>query len=164
MDTRMKRLGAGALVAVGGVGLPIVAATPASASTAFSQDFSCRGSKFVFVDGFPGNINFDFSATASGYRSTTAATITSIRYAFSNAEWVGETGFPVKRLSPGSHNNVNVTYPVTRNSSDSLGGTGTINPAPFSVTKGHSMKIETFMDISGQPDPSCTATATINWK
>lgn len=174
---KSTKVGAGALAALAAVG-PLAApgvagaaTTARSAATAraevrtISRNLTCSGSKFVYNGGVPGNITFDFNATISGTlnSSNSAATFTRINYSFSNVKWTGEIGWPVKSGSAGSKSNVNVKWPRAWNSPDSLGGSGTVFPSPFTVSKGGGVGIEGVPDIKDLPDPSCTATATIDW-
>ena len=164
---RSTKVGVGALTALTAA-VPIGQAAPAGAEAAgggISRALNCSGSKFVYNGGFPGNITFDFSATISGSLNSngSAATFTRIDYRFTNVKWTGEPGFPVKSGAAGGSSNVNVKAPITWNSPDSLGGSGTVFPAPFSVGNGGTVKIEGIPDIADLPDPSCTATGTIGW-
>jgi hypothetical protein len=164
---RSTKVGAGAIVALTAV-TPVAIAGPAGAEPAggaISRSMSCSGSKFVFNSGIPGNITFDFRATISGSLNSngSAATFNRINYSFSNVKWTGETGWPVKAGAAGIHSNVNVKAPIGWNSPDSLGGSGTVFPAPFSVGNGGTVRIEGIPDIADLPDPACTASATIGW-
>lgn len=169
--SKLTRVGAGVLAAATAAA-PMAFATGAGAATGaraasnpISRNLSCSGSKFVFNSGIPGNITFDFNATIRGTLTSngTKATFNRIDYHFSNIKWTGETGWPVKSGSAGGKSNVNVKSPISWNSPDSLGGSGTVFPRAFTVSNGGKVSIEGIPDISGLPDPYCTATATIGW-
>lgn len=169
-QTTMKRsaalVGAGVLAAAVGVGVS-PAPAGAVANESISQGMSCVARKFITYNGYPGALEVDFNATLRGTvnSANTAVTITSIDYSFTNAKFIPTTGIPSSiGLSVGSSSNLNVKSPVTRNSADSMGGSGNWNVANFTVSKGGQVALEGIPDISGAPDPACTAYANLNWK
>ena len=121
-----------------------------------------------FYDGSAGRNEVDVSITVNGTRLAGGTVrIESVTYRFSNPHWEATAPtssgvwLPDKPRSLGNSNNINVTYPVSKYSSDTLAPNGTYDFVNFTVNTGTRVSVQAIPDLVGKPDPNCTVSVTV---
>lgn len=132
----------------------------ASGSTVSTFKMSCTAIYDQPLGGYQISAKVSFTVTYSDLSGSRL--IKHVAWTFSDAKKINSAlgGFS-QGVSTGSLGNVNVLSPKSLSSPGDRGTSGSWDLADFGVMKGATLKIQGIPDVSGYPDPKCTASYTV---
>lgn len=143
-----RRLGSASVTITVGKPLPTAKVT---------KSLSCTA---TYRDGLGATISADVQVKLHGTLTGSTYSFTTTSWTYSKARRVDYDG-SVHPRSIGVKNQLRLKAPVKWSSPSTLGASGEVNTPNFTIGKGKAVQVQAIPDVTGEKDPSCTASVTV---